>query len=427
MDNVLSRRDFLAATTAAGTLGALTIGNTAFAQAANSGAAVNGAMSAGTAGATSTTSGQGPLADVAGESTYKQPSGERELVIGSLDQLEAEAREVIPAGAFAYISAGADRQVTLRQNHRAFNRIQLLPQYLVGKDAPDLRTELLGEKLSMPIITAPMGAHGLAHESAEIGSARGTGEAGTLYTASTAANERIEDIAKATKGPKWFQLYLHDDRGLSRELLQRAKDAGYTAIVFTIDAFAPGASDEAVRLGFSFPPSLPLVNSGTPFFKKSLSWADMDFIKETTDLPVVIKGVVSPQLARQAVERGAAALQVSNHGGRGLDGVPAAIDLLPAVVEAVDGRVPIIMDSGVRRGTDVFKALAMGADAVALGRPVLYGLALGGHLGVKSVFDRISEELSRAMLIAGVARISEIDASFLYEASDRPESEPQQA
>ena len=130
---------------------------------------------------------------------------------------------------------------------------------------------------------------------------------------------------------------------MSRELLQRAKEAGYSAIVFTIDAFAPGASDEALRLGFSFPPSLPLVNSGTPFFKRSLSWADVDFIKETTDLPLVIKGVVSPQLAKQAIDRGAAALQVSNHGGRGLDGVPASIDLLPSVVEAADGRVPIIL------------------------------------------------------------------------------------
>ena len=417
MSTVLSRRDFLVATTAVGTAGALAA-SSVLAQGASQAPA---AVPAGAAGAPVD---QGPLAEVATGAAYKQPTGERELVIGSLDQLEREASEVIPAGAFAYIAAGADRQVTLRQNRRAFDRVRLLPQYLVGKEATDLGTELLGEKLSMPIITAPMGAHGLAHTSAELGSAKGTGDAGTLYTASTAANERIEDIAAATKGPKWFQLYLHDDRGLSRELLQRAKAAGYSAIVFTIDAFAPGASDEALRLGFSFPPSLPLVNSGTPFFKKSLSWADVDFIKETSDLPLIVKGVVSPRLARQAVERGAAGIQVSNHGGRGLDTVPAAIELLPAVVEAVQGRVPIIMDSGIRRGTDVFKALAMGANAVALGRPVLYGLALGGSPGVKSVFDRISEELSRAMMIAGASRISEIDSSFLYAATGELAPEP---
>jgi lactate oxidase len=233
------------------------------------------------------------------------------------------------------------------------------PQYLVGKNAPDLRTTLLGHELSLPIITAPMGAHGLAHVSAEEGTAKGTGEAGTLMTVSTAANKTIEDIAAATKGPKWFQLYLHDDRGPSRELLQRAKSAGYSAVVFTIDAFAPGSSDETTRLGFSFPPDLPLVNSETPFFKKSLSWDDVTFIQQTTDLPLISKGVLSADLARRVLERGAAAIQVSNHGGRQLDGVPAALTALPAVVEAVRGRVPVIMNSGIHRGSDVFKALAL--------------------------------------------------------------------
>ena len=346
---------------------------------------------------------------------YKQPEDERSLVIGSLDDLEKQAAEVLPAGAFAFIASGADNQITLRANRESLDRIRLLPQYLVGKPAPDISTTLLGHKLSMPIITAPMGAHGLAHKSAEVGSARGTGEAGTLVTVSTAANTPIEDIAAATQGPKWFQIYLHEDRGMSRELLQRAKAADYSAIVFTIDAFAPGASDETVRLGFSFPPSLPLVNAGTPNFKSSLSWADLEFLQQTTDLPIIIKGVVTPEVANEAIKRGVAGLQVSNHGGRGLDGVPAAIDLLPAVVEAADRRVPVIMDSGIRRGTDVFKALALGASAVALGRPVLYGLALGGSAGVKSVYDRIGAELTRAMMIAGVANLSEINESFLYE------------
>lgn len=304
--------------------------------------------------------------------------------------------------------------MTLRQNRKALDRIQLLPHYLVNKPAPDLSTTLLGHKLSMPIITAPMGAHGLAHKSAELGSAKGTGDAGTLYTAATPSNETLEDIATATNGPKWFQLYLHDERELSRDLLKRAKAAGYSAIVFTIDAFAPGASDETVRLGFSFPPSLPLVNSKTGIFKSSLGWNDVDFIQQTTDLPLVLKGVVTPEIAEEAVKRGVAAVQVSNHGGRGLDGVPGAIDLLPGVVKAVNGRIPVLMDSGIRRGTDVFKALALGADAVALGRPVLYGLSLGGPQGVTSVYERIGAELSRAMMIAGVANIKEINGEYLY-------------
>lgn len=173
-------------------------------------------------------------------------------------------------------------------------------------------------------------------------------------------------------------------------------------------------SGETVRLGFSFPQSLPLVNSGGSVFKSSLGWDDVEFIQETTDLPLILKGVVTPELAEKAITYGVAGIQVSNHGGRGLDGVPAAIDLLPDIAAAVNNRVPIIFDSGIRRGTDVFKALALGADTVALGRPVLYGLALGGATGVTSVYDRISEELSRAMMIAGVANINEIDKKFIY-------------
>lgn len=405
MSHMLSRREFLAAAATGAAASALPISVASAQQASNT------ESTAGSIAGNASTSAPAPAA----ADIYVAPTGERELVIGSLDDLEAQARKILPPGAFAYIASGADNQVTIRSNREELDRIRLLPRYLVGKPAPDLSTTLLGEKLSMPIITAPMGAQGLAHESAEIGAARGTGEAGTLYTMSTAANRTIEEVAAATRGPKWFQIYLHDDRGPSRELLQRAEAAGFTAIVFTIDAFAPGASDETVRLGFSFPPNLPLVNSKTPFFKRSLGWDDVEFIQRTTRLPVILKGVVSPELAREAVKRGVAAIQVSNHGGRGLDGIPATITLLPGIVEAVDGRVPVIMDSGIRRGTDVFKALALGADAVALGRPVLYGLALGGSRGVKSVYDRIAAELQRAMLIAGVSTIDEINSDYIYE------------
>ena len=266
MSTVLSRRGFLAVATAGAAASTIPLNNT-LAQAAGN-------------DASAAPLDKSPVGGVAPAAGYRQPTGERELVIGSLDDLEALAADVIPAGAFAFIASGADNQVTLKSNRTELDRIRLLPRYLVNKPAPDLSTTLLGEKLSMPIITAPMGAHGLAHTSAELGSARGTGEAGTLYTMSTAANEKLEEVANATQGPKWFQIYLHDDRALSRDLLKRVKDAGYTGIVFTIDAFAPGASDETVRLGFSFPPSLPLVNSGTPFFKKSLGWDDLKFLQE---------------------------------------------------------------------------------------------------------------------------------------------------
>lgn len=355
----------------------------------------------------------GKAAAPAAAAGYKQPTGEGALKIVNLNDLEAEAAKVIPKGAFAYISAGSDNQVSLRDNLAAFERIQLRPHYLVGKGAPETAINLFGQDLSMPVITAPMGAHGLAHVSAEIGTARGTAAAGTLMTVSTAANRTLEDVAAASTGPKWFQLYLQEDRDRSRALIQRAEMAGYTAIVFTIDAFAPGSSDETARLGFSFPPSLPLVNSGTAMFKSSLSWEDVDFIKETTELPLILKGVLTPDVAEKAIKKGVNGIQVSNHGGRQLDGVQAAIDALPAVAGAVKGRVPIIMDGGVRRGTDVFKAIALGANAVALGRPVLYGLALGGAEGVKSVFQQVQAELKRTMMIAGAANVAEISRKYV--------------
>lgn len=335
------------------------------------------------------------------------------LKIAALEDLEAEARKVMDPGAFAFIASGSDSQWTLRENRRAFQRVTVKPHYLVGQAQPDLRTSLLGHALSMPIITAPMGAHGLAHVSAESGTARGTAEAGTLMTVSTMANMPLELIAAAAPGPKWFQLYLLEDRAASKALIRRAEVAGYTAIVFSIDAFAPGSSDATIRMGFNFPPSLPIVNADPRQMKKSLGWDDLKFIQDSTRLPVVLKGVLTPETAKQALEHGVAAVQVSNHGGRQLDGVAAAFDALPGVVEAVGGRVPVIMDSGIRRGGDVFKALARGASAVAIGRPVLYSLALGGWMGVKSAYERIAAELSRDMLIAGAAGVKDIDRRFL--------------
>lgn len=348
---------------------------------------------------------------------FQAQSVERPLRIADLNDLEAEAQKVMDPGAFAFISSGSDSQWTLRENRASFGRVAIKPQYLVGKPAPDLRTTLLGQQLSMPIITTPMGAHGLAHQSAELGTARGTAAAGSLMTVSTMANHTIEEIAAASTGPKWFQLYMPKSRDEALALLRRAEAAGYSAIVFAIDAFAPGSSDSTIRMQFSMPSSLKLVNAGQSGYKTSLGWDDVKFIQQNTKLPLVLKGVLTPEMAKLALEHGVSAIQVSNHGGRQLDGVPAAFDALPAVVDVVQGKVPVIMDSGIRRGTDVFKALAMGANAVAIGRPVLYGLALGGGLGVKSVYERLQAELSRDMMIAGIASIKEFSRDFVMPAA----------
>lgn len=359
---------------------------------------------------------QAAAASAPASAPYQAPGQVRELTPAMLVDLEKEAEKVLEPGPFAYIARGVEKQWTIRENTRAFDDYQFSPRYLANQPAVDLTTSLLGHTLNLPIITTPMGAQGLAHQSAELGTARGTHMAGTLMGVSTAANTTIEDIAAASPGPKWFQIYLlENDQAGSRKLLQRAKAAGYSAIIFTIDAFAPGGSDDAERLSFSFPSNLKIANTGTPFFKKSLSWDDVAFIRDSVDLPLILKGPITPDLVDKALSYGVSAIQVSNHGGRMLDSAPAAITALPGIVKAVNGKVPVIMDSGIRRGSDVLKALALGAQAVALGRPVLYGLALGGDKGVASVYQRLSRELSRAMTLAGVSSIKDIDRGLIIE------------
>lgn len=348
---------------------------------------------------------------------------DKALSIVSFDLLEAGAKRVLSAGAYAFIAGGAGDQWTLRENRRAFDDFPILPRRLAGIGAHDieLRIRLLEHDLPYPIIVAPMGACELAHPEAEMAAAAATGAAQALYTASGASSKPLEDIAKATTGPKWFQLYFNADVGVTRSLLQRARAAGYSAIVLTVDALGPGQSDEFIRLGRPFPQSRTYGNHDPRYggtgdllnMKVALSLDDIGFVREASGLPVIVKGILRPQDALEAVAAGAAAVQVSNHGGRQLDGVPASITVLREIVDAVTGRVPVILDGGIRRGIDVFRALALGAQAVAVGRPVLYGLSLGGASGVRSVLEHLREELRSAMLLAGARRVTEISRDFL--------------
>jgi lactate oxidase len=350
--------------------------------------------------------------------TYHAPSDVRKIDIVNLREIDAQAAKVIPAGAFASISGGAGDEWTKQENQDAFKRRPIHPRYLTGRGAPDLSTTLLGTPISMPIITTPMAGHGLAHVSAEAGTAKGTAAANTLFVAPLLSNITMEEIAKASDGPKWFQIYLPADRGLARELLGRAKASGYRAIVVTIDSFIPGNRETLKRTKFRSP--LPQANyparvhgHGSPQ-KRDLGWEDIAFVKKETGLPVIIKGVLSPEVAAEAVDAGVAAIQVSNHGGRQLDEVPATITVLPMIADAVGGRVPILLDSGIRRGQDVFKALALGASAVAVGRPVLYGLALGGWMGVHTVLEHLRGELAMTMQLAGTPNVASISHRSLY-------------
>jgi len=351
---------------------------------------------------------------------YEGGKAVKKLKIINTAELEIEAEKILPKGGYGYIFGGSGSEYTKRENLRAMEAIGLEPHFLSGVLKPDLTATILGHKLPFPIIVPPMGSHGLAHVSKEIGTAQAVAAMNTLMILSMQSNVPLEDVAKANPGPKWMQLYFPADRGYAREVIMRAKAAGYTAIVPTIDSTLAYPRDNNIRNDFRIPVSLGKGNA--PLNEKDavkaarmmsvrkvdLNWDDMLWIKQETGLPVVIKGVMSPVTAMQAVERGIDAVYVSNHGGRALDGVPAAISVLPRIADAVKGRVPIVYDSGIRRGQDVFRALALGADVVACGRPILYGLALGGNLGAQSVLEYLRDDLYIVMQLAGTPNLRSI-------------------
>jgi len=351
---------------------------------------------------------------------YQGGTEVKKLKIINTAELEIEAEKILPKGGYGYIFGGSGAEYTKRENLRAMEAIGIEPHFLSGVLKPDLSTTILGHKLPFPIIVPPMGSHGLAHISKEIGTAQAVAGAGTLMILSMQSNVPLEDVAKANPGPKWMQLYFPADRGYAREVIMRAKAAGYSAIVPTIDSTLAYPRDNNIRNDFRIPVSLGKGNA--PLNEKDvvkaaqmmgvrkvdLNWDDMLWIKQETGLPVVVKGVMSPVTAREAVERGIDAVYVSNHGGRALDGVPAAITQLPRIADAVKGRIPIIFDSGIRRGQDVFRAIALGADVVACGRPFLYGLALGGHLGAQSVLEYLRDDLYIVMQLAGTPNVRSI-------------------
>jgi isopentenyl diphosphate isomerase/L-lactate dehydrogenase-like FMN-dependent dehydrogenase len=356
---------------------------------------------------------------------YTGGSEVKRLRIINLAELEVEAEKILPKGGYGYIFGGSGAEYTKRENLRAMESIPIEPHFLSGVLKPDLSTTILGQRLPFPIIVPPMGSHGLAHVSKEIGTAQAVHSVGTLMILSMQSNIPLEEVAKANPGPKWMQLYFPADRGYAREVIMRAKAAGYSAIVPTIDSTLAYPRDNNIRNDFRIPVSLGKGNApdSEPDIVKAsqlmnrrkvdLNFDDMLWIKQETGLPVVIKGVLSPATAVAAVERGIDAVYVSNHGGRALDGVPAAINQLPRIADAVRGRVPIVFDSGIRRGTDVFRALALGADVVACGRPVLYGLALGGHLGAQSVLEYLRDDLTIVMQLAGTPNVNAISRDHI--------------
>jgi len=396
------RRDFLSATAAAVTLsGALP----ALASASPVPAPVPPAEASAI---------QAQSAPTTGNAAYAAPTEIRTIEIINLREMEGAAQKLIPSGGFGFISSAAGDEWTKRENEASFKRVTIAPHYLSGNLEADRSTTLLGTKISMPIIVSPMAGHGLAHASAEAGTAKGAAEAGTIFVAATLGNLTLEETSKASAGPKWFQIYMPADRGIARELLQRARDAGYLAMMLTIDDVVGSNRETDARNHFRTPLPTGNFSVNAPYAAKhNLGWDDVEFIGSVTGRPVLLKGVLSPEMAADAVKHGCAGIQVSNHGGRQLDDVPGSFTALPRIVDAVRGRIPILLDGGVRRGQDVFKVLAMGGQAVALGRPVLYGLALGGWKGVDAVLKHLDTELEMTMRLAGAKSVAEISRSYL--------------
>ena len=338
----------------------------------------------------------------------------------NLADYEALAQPLMHPAVWDYVVAGAGDGITLAENRLAFDRIAIRPRMLVDVSRIDTTTSVLGASVAAPIMIASSGQHGAICAEAECATAKAAGRAGLAMVASSGSNRTIEDIAAVATGPLWMQLYLFPDRPRTVALLQRAEAAGCRAIALTVDSPRWGRKERSLRTEdqFNWPAQanladLPPATVVWPDGGAPATWADVDWLRGATRLPILLKGILTAEDAALAVERGVEGVIVSNHGGRQLDGVLASIDALPEIVAAADGRCEIYLDGGVRRGVDVLKALALGARAVMIGRPVLWGLAVDGAAGAFDVLDILRRELTSAMALSGRPTIADIDRSLV--------------
>jgi 4-hydroxymandelate oxidase len=362
-------------------------------------------------------------------------SGAQPSVVNLFDYEEL-ARKRLPAMAYEYIVGGAGDEITLRANRTSFDGLRLKPRVLRDVSRLDTSVAIFGERLDYPILLAPTAYHKLAHPEGESATARGAGAARATMCVSSFATTSIEDVAKAATAPLWFQLYVQRDRGFTKALVQRAEAAGCRTLVVTCDTPVIGIRNREARARFRLPAGVERENLKgllgglssvahvdesavySALFDPALTWEGIDWIRSYAKVPVVLKGILSPEDAQLAIEHGAHGLIVSNHGARNLDTVPATIDALPGVVDAVGGRIPVLMDGGIRRGTDVVKALAIGAKAVLVGRPYLWALSVGGAEGVQNVMTILQTEFQSALALCGHTSAATIDRSVLWTGRD---------
>jgi 4-hydroxymandelate oxidase len=332
------------------------------------------------------------------------------------DEFEPLARENMTEAGYAYVSGAAGTGSAAVANREAYGRWVFRPRVLVDVSSIDLATTVLGTEIQLPIMFAPSALHRLAHPDGELGTARAAEALGTIMIVSTSASMRIEEI-KSAINTAWFQLYWFTDRGLTRDLVQRAEAAGYRAICLTVDTPVLAWREHELRLPVLPHPGVEIPNlpadAESLEIDSSLTWKSLEWLRSVTTLPIVTKGVMTPEDAHLAVEHGVDAIVVSNHGGRQLDSSMASLDALPDIVDAISGRVEVLFDGGIRRGTDVLKALALGARAVLIGRPVFWGLGTGGSPGLQRLVHLIRGELISAMGHTGITSVQEVPRSII--------------
>lgn len=346
------------------------------------------------------------------------------LDIVSLDEFEQLARASMSHMAYEYVSAGAAAEHTLRWNHEAYQRLRLRPRVLVDVGTLDMRVTLFGQTMPFPILLAPAAYQRTMHPDGELATAQGASAAGATMIVSTASTTSFSTLAGVATSPLWFQLYVQSDREYTRDLVRHVEDAGCRALCVTVDTPTLGARDRMTRAKFALPAGID-----TPHLRDvsqerrgviepdriSITWRDIEWLRSIARVPVLLKGILDADDAARAIEAGADGIIVSNHGARNLDTVPATIDALPAVAARVNGRVPVLVDGGIRRGTDVLKALALGAQAVLIGRPYCYGLSVGGAAGVMRVIDILRTELELAMKLCGRPTLASLDRTVLWD------------
>lgn len=349
--------------------------------------------------------------------------------IVAVTDYEPYARERMSEQAWAYIAGGAADELTLHDNRAAFQRLRLRSRILRDLSGGHTRLELFGQVFEHPVMLAPVAYQKLVHPEGELASVLAASALGAGMIVSTQASVGLEEIAQQAQAPLWFQLYIQPDRAFTAALVKRAEVAGYQAMVLTVDAPVSGIRNREQRAGFVLPEGVEAVNLrgmqaaggqgegrillGTPLLETAPTWDDLQWLRSQTRLPLLVKGVMCADDARQAVLAGVDGLIVSNHGGRTLDGQPATIDVLTEIADAVQKRVPLLLDGGIRRGSDVLKALALGASAVLVGRPYVFGLAAAGAVGVAHVVQMLRAELEVAMALTGCRTLADIDVSLI--------------